>query len=468
MNEEAVSLETEAVPLKILLETREIRRFFGGFLPELVFVWAGDHPGKRRVARLADRILSKGFLRSSRKADKSILEHGDLLAGLAVRSADRLIDAWSESFEKMSLEEKAVCLERIIGRLFNGETGGLVTRITAALNQIHETDPEFLTRALKPGIRNWIAAADFGEIKECAGKSGRDFSSVIRLVNDELWRYPAKVVLLLALLPDAANLAAGGAKDTLSRLNGISPDLVADIILTLLREIDGETLGKLINEIAELIRKTGIGGALIGEPGASKITGDLSRFFEEIVSALDPEKLLKAQKILSEQKAGMKKSLLDVLKERPEIFLETAARYPALEVDRMSPFFHLLTILDDMPEDKTAAAMEKGLAGIDTDLIADTVNLIMGLTLRFMENQPGTFSKVFSGTLNQIDPDLFYETASGLFEEINPDLIPFLRPLAPKLIHGFCDALESQPDEYESELEDAKKRLARLLIQGEE
>lgn len=462
------SISGEAVSLKTLLETKEIRRFFGRFLPDLFAVWAGNHPAKLRIARLADRILSKGFLQSERKDAKSILDHTDMLAGLAVEGAGGVIDAWSQAFEELPAEEKAVCLEKIAGRLFNGETGELITRIAAALNQIHDTDPEFLANALKPGIQNWIASADFGEIKEWAGKSGRDCCSVIRVVNDELWRYPAKVVLLLALLPDAANLAADGARDTLSRLNDVSPDLVTDIILTLAREIDGETLGQLINEGAELIRKIETGSALIGEPGAPKLPGDTTRFFEEIAAALDLEKLLNAGKILSKQKAGMKKSLLDVLQKRPEVLLEMAARCPPLREDRILPLFHLLTCLDELPEDKTAAALEKGLSETDTELIAETVNLMTGLALRLMEHQPGAVSRLFSGVLDQIDPDLFTETALKLFAELPPDLIPFLRPLTPHLIRGFCDVLEPRRDAYEAEMAASRQRLRRLLMQEEE
>ena len=53
---------------------------------------------------------------------------------------------------------------------------------------------------LRPGFRELIEKIDFGELKEAMDCSQDDITAVVKMANEEMWRYPAKVVCLLSLL----------------------------------------------------------------------------------------------------------------------------------------------------------------------------------------------------------------------------------------------------------------------------
>ena len=55
------------------------------------------------------------------------------------------------------------------------------------------------------------------------------------------------------------------------------PDLLADIVISFLKELDGAAVAELGNELTEIVRKIHTGSALLGEPGRSPAPRDLLR-----------------------------------------------------------------------------------------------------------------------------------------------------------------------------------------------
>jgi hypothetical protein len=98
------------------------------------------------------------------------------------------------------------------------------------------------------------------------------------MINEELWRYPAKVVCILSMLPTLSNTALKGLRETAAPLNRMAPDLLADVVISLIRNVDAKEISGIVNELAELVRKIHTGSALIGEPGKPA----LPELFEKI------------------------------------------------------------------------------------------------------------------------------------------------------------------------------------------
>ncbi len=460
--------------LRNILETRELRKILGNLIPEIITVWAGRSRPKLLIAATINRILQVGFFQpgagkyASLTDDKDFFRESEPLAALMAEVTDKLTDACCTGLESMFPDEKMVLMQGVISGLFNGRSGTIITQMASVLNEIHDHNPEFLANVLNPGIRNWIEKTDFGELKEFAGKSSVDFKAIIRAINDNLWQYPGKVLLLLSLLPEAANMLSGGLKDTVSRFNDISPDLLADTTLTLLGEINGEELGKGINEFTELIRKLATGSALIGDPGFPKMPKDVSKLFNTVLTTLDTDKFLEASSILAQQKLIAKQCILDDLKDRPEILLKKITQYPNLKNTLLQAVCHHLIILEELPGDAVTKSITNGIAALDTDTLAEIINLTAVLMNRIHDFQPEAIPNVVSKVIDGLDLDLIAETSNELIEDVLPDLLPLGRALLPRLIHGFCDALESQEDAYATDLAKARQRLWRLLSAKEE
>ena len=108
---------------------------------------------------------------------------------------------------------------------------------------------------------------DFGEIKETVDGSAENITALAGMINEEMWQYPAKMVCLLSLLPALGNIVSAPSVKTIGPINNLAPDLLTDVILSLVRDIDGKSIGMLVNELCELVRKIHTGSALIGDTG---------------------------------------------------------------------------------------------------------------------------------------------------------------------------------------------------------
>ena len=101
------------------------------------------------------------------------------------------------------------------------------------------------------------------------------------MLNQGIWKHPAKMVCLFSLAPPVLKIVSGSWGICLNRLNQLPPDLIADIALVLLKEVDGAVLAGLINETMEVARKFHTGSALISilSKAASRSERDCSSAF---------------------------------------------------------------------------------------------------------------------------------------------------------------------------------------------
>ena len=151
--------------------------------------------------------------------------------------------------------------------------------------------------SLRPIVRELVEKIDFGEIKEAADFHQENIAAAVMMINEELWRYPAKVICLLSLVPAVVNMGVSTAKESLVPINKLAPDLLADVVFSLVDNIDGKNIGRLINELAELVRKIHTGSTLLGEPGKPQLPYTLSRLTGETMSTVDINLLLKVRKL---------------------------------------------------------------------------------------------------------------------------------------------------------------------------
>jgi len=175
---------------------------------------------------------------------------------------------------------------------------------------------------LRPGFRKIIENIDFGELKETLDCSQDDIAAVVKMANEEMWQYPAKVVCLLSMLPSVANMTVSAVKETLTPINNLAPDLLGDVVLSLADEIDGKNIGLVINELCELVRKVHTGSVLLGEPGKPQSANTLSHLMQDTMSTININLLLKARASLSEIKEMSLQNLIDLLEQSPELSRE--------------------------------------------------------------------------------------------------------------------------------------------------
>ncbi|MGB5218908.1 MAG: hypothetical protein WBN66_11495 [Smithella sp.] len=318
-----------------------------------------------------------------------------------------------------------------------------------------DSDADY-AEALRPLIRELIEHIDFGEIKESADFHKDNIAAVVRMANEEMWRYPAKVICLLSLLPAAVNMTVSATNETLKPINNLAPDLLGDVVFSLVDDIDGKNIGRLINELCELVRKIHIGSTLLGEPGKPQSANTLSRLTRETMSTVDINLLLKSKTYMTEIKEIALKTFIDQLEHSPELsseffqnhFLSIVAfiRNWSRKADAFERLFS---------EEDIAREFAKGMGEIDAQEVANTISRLCSIVNRVRAVTPGVIRNTLSQAVNSLDADEAGETVRWLTGDIVASLKPVASEVLPPLIRGIADLLRPDPTGSSKEMEEA-------------
>ena len=452
--------------LQAWMQTPEARDALGRLIAEILSIWAGDSCLKQKVARPAARHIEASFHKSRPDERESRSGLVDLVPELLEGVLAHLLTA-AEAMETLDPEEKHKRIEAFCASFASGYSGRLLTSLARSLNDLHLANPVGLAEAIAPAVRAWVQNTDFGALRDAADAMGPEVQALAAEINTILWRYPAKLVLSLSFLPELLNLAAICTNETLRRFNQASPDLVADIVLSLLRSIDGEVLGTAINELGEVIRKIHTGSALIGEPGRPRFEEDMRQLAGAVVDRLDAETCWQARVALAQDKAILAESLNAAMAATPalvEAGLKTYAdrRNPGWRVRRQG-----MEALGDLPDVTLGAALDDGLSALDLQELGEIANLAATLIERVMALKPELVPGLVWQLTDAMDVDAMASATGGMAAACEPALRPVLRALLPDLVMLLCDALAPADDAFENKMTKARERLRSVLIDPE-
>ena len=449
--------------LRACLQAREVREALSVMIPGVLDLWAGSSPLKQKLSRPVARHLASSF-------QKPLPDEHDGRPGLVDLLPEVLDNLFAsllaavDAAENLGPEEKRKRLAALAEALGAGRSGQLLTRLMHALQEVHADHPTALAETIAPAVRNWVEKTDFGALRAAADTMGPEVQALAAEINTILWRYPAKLVIALSFLPDLFNLAVISLNETLHRFNQASPDLVADITLSLVRSIDGETLGAALNELNELLRKIHTGSALIGEPGRPRLPEDVQPLIGAALERIDGATFRQARMVLAEERAALADSLQAALADHPTLAaagLQTfaARRNPAWRSGRRR-----LEALDDLPDETVGAALDEGVSDLDLQELGDIVNLAAALVNRVTELKPELVPALAGQLSSALDADEIESAAGAVLEAAGPALRPVLRGLLPDAVVLLCDALEPADDPFEDKMAAARARLRTLLI----
>ncbi|MBW1817630.1 MAG: hypothetical protein JRJ60_10775, partial [Deltaproteobacteria bacterium] len=349
------------------------------------------------------------------------------------------------------------------------ETGAAFTSAMRIVNEIHDTHPTFFSDRFKASFEKWVESVDFGEIKDFADNSGTDILTLVKNINDALWNYPAKPILLAALIPGAVNLVLGVLQDTAARFNNFPPDLQADVLLSMLRELDGRHIGLLVNELAEFARKSHTGSALIGDPSSPKFPDDLSRLLEEALNTIDVERLWKGLDAVRDGRGSVNKVWLELLRDNPHLVVEMVKRYPSALNAGIGGMNRKAALVQALPEEEVAEVAEKGISALNVSDLADTINILCMTANRIREHKPDVIASMISQFANSVDLFEFEDTLKWLTREVLVGLKPVGRLVAPQIVVMLSEWLapDGNDNGYDEETEKALDALQARLLRRE-
>jgi len=460
---------------KSFARTDEMREIVRAAIPEVLGVWAGKSRIKKAIAGLVGRALAKGFVPRDGVAGSPVIETcGDpefvrqasaQMPGI-INAVIAGLGAFTREISAMPPEERRFYLKSIIDDTDLGGVGEIITNLARSANQ-RNNEPGFIVEALRPKVRSLLSEVDFGEIKEAVDASAEFIPALAGMINEEMWQYPAKMVCLLSLLPALVNIAVRSVVKTVGPINEMPPDLLSDVILSLVRDVDGKSIGSLVNQVSEIVRKIHTGSALIGDRGGHAVPAAVSSLAAETLKEVDVLLLLKSQGMLRELRDLLRISVIEVLEGDPAIaadFFQSHFRSLASWVrawSRKADTFERIFSDEDV-----AREFARGMSELDPQVMATALSGICNLFNQVRRLSPGTIRNFLSQFFSALDEQVVGGTARWLVDDIVQSMKPMAQEIMPPVISGIAELIA--PDGVMSdEMRDACGKLKNAFSRME-
>ncbi|MCU0847513.1 MAG: hypothetical protein MUD12_06460 [Spirochaetes bacterium] len=438
--------------MRAFVQTSEFKVMMHTLLPEIASQWAGKNPLKKIPAGYLIKSFQKSFVPDTEESNSLV----NVLLGA--------LDTALKESRSLPDDERVNLAQMLTGGIDAGIIGSIITGIAGLVNSTRTAGQASVSGKSRENFHGFIEAVDFGEIKEAVDGSEENFTAMVKMANEEMWRYPAKMICLLSLLPAAVNMSVSAIKETLKPINSMAPDLLGDVVLSLADDINGKNIGMLINELSELVRKIHTGSALLGEPGKPQLPNTLSRLAKETMSTVDISLLLKSGTLLAEIKEQTQQAFMELLEQSPQLSQEYfKSRFTSIityirKWSRKTDAFERLFSDEDI-----AREFSSGMSGIDAQELADTINRLCGILNRVHEVHPGLILNTLSQTINSLDPYEVGESVRWFTTDVVESVKPVASEILPPVIRGIADLIRHDPAGGSEEIQDALDYLKSAL-----
>lgn len=460
-----------------ILGTREVRELLGNLLPQVFTTLAGEGKMKRFAFKKAGNYIKKSLSRPDDVLEKSELPHLFEEEAFVNKVQEMLPDITDEltaamtgmlkTIESLPVKDKKEVFSNLFAKRDSSRQGEMMNSFARIITDIHKEDPEFLTHTLGPNMADCLDGIDFGELKVFLDGTFKDVALLAKTANDAMFDKPAKVVLVLAILPSLMNMMTTILKDTVTRFNVFPPDIVADVVLSIFREVDGKTVGGVLNEAMELFRKINVGSALIGDPGMPRCRLDMAAFIDDMTSEIDVALLWKFRELLAMSKERMHLSQLSILKKKPELVIERLRNAPKVRNYGIRATKQNMGLVEDLPEAKSVEALKEGIGDIDANAVAEIINSVSLMVNRLNNSDPDLLPDLAEEFVNSLDLYEVEDAVQSTMENIGDVIEPLGSIIFPNLIRMATNWLSSNGNGQSEEMIQAREVISQFLNNSE-
>jgi hypothetical protein len=320
-----------------------------------------------------------------------------------------------------------------------GSVGKLITLFASSVNenrQIQNPDVRDLNRGV--ATKNFLASTDFGEVLEMIEGCEEGALKTMQAFNEELWKYPSKFATIAAMVVPLSRIVTRCSREFLTPIDKqIGPDLLADIVLSLVKGVDGVEVARLVNTIKELIRRAHTGSLLLGKGDKSLLEIYLQDIMKEYYSVADPELARKLPIYFGEMKEAIANANAKALEENPKALLAKVSSAGAVKTSAIKAKSCKLKVLEGIEEADLKASVSVSMTELDTYEIADYINTGLKFLNKIYEADPNLISSTFRGIADSINSEEVAKTVQWLI----PDLIDAIRPLSPAFVPALAQGL---------------------------
>jgi hypothetical protein len=468
-------------PVSKILQTQEVRQLLNQILPDILGVFTKDTQTSKFIMKHVGKFLVNQTghpngatdlkdLQDLLHDEKFIADMGAPLPGAVDSILDSILDIIGilmKSFKEMPEADRVKTLKDVISKISTGKTGTMLTELCVLVNDMHKTDPTFLTESIEPAFKKWIESVDFGEIRELFDTSGEEGRKFIAMMNDVMWEYPTKMIMTLSFLPSLLNLLIDASGISVAKFNELPPDMLSDVIIAYVGEINTDALAGTVNQLTELVRKVHNGSALIGDPGSPQLIKTLSKMIEDVVENTDPVTFWKAKTAIAETTAAIDEAVAKAVALKPAFKHLEMIRGPEILNIRYKSLNRKLSAWEAVDDEDLAKSMEQHLTAYDVQEMAEVLNNTFRIINRLGDGKPEVFNQIAGQFVNALDEYELSETANRLFNGVSEEFKPVARAVVPGLVTWICDVLKPCDDEYEDQAAKARESLQSLFATQE-
>jgi hypothetical protein len=347
----------------------------------------------------------------------------------------------------------------------SADVGRLLTVWAKKVNSDHATNTVFHNGTRGDAIHSFLKNTDFGEIREMVEGSDPYVLKTLEAFNEQLWKYPAKVGSLLGTLLAAVNTCIRCIREVLRPIEkSVGPDLLADMILSLLKGLNAKETANLVNAVSEFIRRLHTGNFLLAKAGKPLFQVYLTSLYKEAILNIDPVLIRKAKIALAEDKEAMAHALSDALSENPTLLLELVSAFGATKTPLVKGVSRKVRLYEEVEQDALAEAISRGLSDLDTYEIAEVINGFLRVINQVHESRPEVFSNIAHSIADSMDAEEVRAAAQWVIPEFFNAARPILTAAMPQLINSLCTMLSPDGDAGEDRHREAMGNLKAVLL----
>ncbi len=320
------------------------------------------------------------------------------------------------------------------------DMGTLLTELARKVNVARKVDQPCQTGTNGASIDAFLRNTDFGEILEMVEGADPHVIEGIRTFNEQLWKYPAKVGSLAMAANALLNTSIKATCEALKPIDEqFSPDLLADLLLSTVREIKGANVAMLVNTVCELIRRIHTGSLRLGKGGRPLFQMYLAGLLNDCFPVIKPDLLKKARIALAEDTEAYANALSDAMKANPSILLSILSSMGAVRSSRARALSRKLRSVEEADQAGLDAAVSESVSDFDTYEVAGLINTACSVLERIHQARPDIMTSLAGGIVDSVDTEQVKRICAWLI----PDLVDAIRPLVPvimpEIIRGLHD-----------------------------
>jgi len=455
-------------------KTPEIRNLLKALLSGVLHGWGDKGVIRPELARHARRILARQHVKSGQTTVHpdlvDLLQHPEVVAYIRNQLpvfTSRLLDLTdlvTASFENADQAQQKALFNQLAATLDTDKTGRILASIAGTLDRLHKSDPTLFADKTVQILKQVLAQLDFGELKSVFANSESDLIALGKKINDLLFEYPAKLILMLSFIPGISNHLLVYGEDLLKRFNALPADILADLLISFFKETDARTAGQLINNLAEFIHQVHTGSALTGDGGMPQFSVELARKTRAALEEVDTELLFKAANALVDGHETLLTSLYGAAGEDPE-FPAYALKHRVAKINAKNRLARQkLDLFENLSGEEAAAAISAGLSEWNAYEFAELINAVCAAANNLQRQSPDVVKHIVTEFVNTLDLYEIEETVTWLSRDLTQTFQPVLQTVLPVVIKDVISCLTTDTDANDRDIAEMRTRLRQFIM----